>query len=75
MAFCLEFGREDRTQIYAPTFVLKVLEEVMYASPCESFGYFDFARKETHGHAFISPVTEGVANASREPDLEGAISA
>ena len=69
-----EFGGEDFTQIYVMTVVLKILEEIMHASPCEAFGYFDLARKETHGHAFASPETEGmVTNVSREPDIDGTI--
>ncbi len=69
-----EFGGEDLTKIYVLTVELKILEEIMDASPCEAFSYFDFARKETHGHAFASPETEGmVANISREPDIDRTI--
>lgn len=70
-----EFGGEDFTQIYVATVELKILEKIMHASPCEAFGYFDFARKEAHGHTFASPETEGVvANVSWEPDIDGTIS-
>ncbi|MFZ1719766.1 MAG: hypothetical protein WAU28_00265 [Candidatus Moraniibacteriota bacterium] len=75
MAFCSKFGGEDLTEIYFLTVVLKILEEIMYASPCETFGYFDLARKETHGHAFASPETEDmIADVFWKPDFNGAIS-
>jgi hypothetical protein len=74
-ALSLELGSEDCAWISVLTIALNILEEIMDASPGESFGDLDFVREETHDEAFIFFGTEcRVADASREPNIDGAIS-